>query len=238
MRDTFFWIDGKRCDEVGIHLQEPVAFSSAKPKRKTISVPGRNGDLHIYEGAFENITGVAKCFALESARVNEALNAIAAWSLLSPGYHRLEVTDEPESYRMAFITSGPETEIRAHALAPFSLSFDCKPQKFLKSGEHAVQIAKSGTKLFNSAFPSFPQITVYGSGDGVLSIAGKAIVFKSNFYGPLTFDCDTQNAYNGPDNKNNEISAPDMISLPHGDCSISWAGGIEKVEIIPRWWTL
>ena len=54
----------------------------------------------------------------------------------------------------------------------------------------------------------------------------------------LTLDSDTQNAYKGTQNKNNTILAPEFPRLEPGENEISWQGGVEKIEIIPRWWTL
>lgn len=238
MPKDYFWIDGQRCDDVGIQLQGPVTFSSAAPKLSTISVPGRNGDLHFYEGSFSNVMGEVSCFVLQKIRANEALNAITKWTLLYPGYHRLEVSDEPEHFREARVISGPENEMRAHILAPFRLSFDCKPQKFLKSGQRAIHLQQSGQVLRNPGFTSLPLLIVHGSGPATLSVGDIVVQFSKDFGGSITLDCETQNAYNGYQNKNSVIDAPIFPNLPSGESSISWEGGITRIDITPRWWTL
>lgn len=233
----YFWIDGKRCDSVGLRLQSLVTFSSPVPKVTSISVAGRNGDLHIYDGSFENITGTAKCFALKENSVNESLNAITRWCLLEPGYHRLSVSSEPEHFRLASVSVGPENEIRMRTLAPFSIKFDCMPQKFLKTGERTITLTKSKEILRNPGFTALPLIKVYGNAAGTLTISSVVVQIKSiSEY--VVLDCDTQNAYKGLENKNSTINAPEFPVLRPGDNMISWTGGIAKVEITPRWWTL
>ena len=238
MEHEFFWLDGIRCDTVGLRLQGPVTFESASPRVSSITVPGRNGDLHYNEGAYSNVAGEARCFSLKKQFVDRALSAIAKWSLLELGYHRLETTEEPEYFRLASIAKGPETEIRMRVLAPFSIQFDCMPQKFLKSGEREIKLEKSGVIIRNNWFPALPKITVNGSGAGTLSIGGKSITFRDSFRGPLIYDSDTQDAYYNRQNKNGEIYAPEPLVIQNGDITVAWNGGITSVNIIPRWWTL
>lgn len=237
MPKDYFWIDGQRCDAVGIQLQGPVTFSAVKPNISTISVPGRSGDLHTHDGSYQNITGKARCFILQKERIAQALDAVTRWSLLQPEYHTLEVTDEPDTFRKAIVTTGPKTEVRMHVLAPFDLSFDCKPQKYYKRGQWPVKLQQSGTILHNPGFPALPLLTVYGSGAGSVTVGGITVQIKA-LDGSLTLDCDTQNAYKGTQNKNSDISAPVFPTLPPGDSPITWTGGVQRMDILPRWWTL
>lgn len=236
--DDYFWIDGIRSDLVGIRLQRPVTFSGTTPKISSVPVPGRNGDLHYNDGAYNNVEGEASCFALQERYIDTALNAISKWSLMEPGYHRLETSEEPNIYRMAEVISGPETEIRMKVLAPFTLKFDCMPQKFIKRGEKEISIARSGTIIRNEWFPALPVIKITGGGVGTLSINGLTMQFRESFSGPVIYDADTENAYWERENKNKEIYAPDRLILPSGNCEITWSGGVESVTITPRWWTL
>ena len=237
MARDFFWLDNQRCDAFGIRLQGPITFSQPMPRMETVTVPGRNGDLHYYEGAYNNVTGEARCFALEMEYVGKALSNIARYTLLEPGYHRLETSDEPDIFRMATVTAGPNTEIRMRILAPFDLAFDCMPQKFLLEGEQEIEV-DNGLVLLNEWFPALPLISITGSGEGMLSINDKHLSTLEGFTGTLIYDADTQNAYYGSSNRNGVISAPDALVLPHGECEITWSGGIESVTITPRWWTL
>lgn len=238
MHKDLFWLDGTRCDSVGIVLQGPLTFSAPTPRRESLIVPGRSGDLHIYDGSFENITGEARCYALHPGRVHEALNAIARWTMLEPGYHRLEVSEEPDYYRMAAVTSGPATDIRMRTLAPFSISFDCQPQKFYISGQRTLTFTSPGGAIHNPGLKSLPKLVVYSSGAGAINIGSVPVTINGAFPSGLTLDCETQDAYSAGSNQNAAISAPEFPSLPHGLSTVGWSGGVTKIEIVPRWWTL
>jgi phage-related protein len=56
--------------------------------------------------------------------------------------------------------------------------------------------------------------------------------------GVLYLDSDTQNAYNENGNQNMNINAPVFPVLPDGEIQIEFAGDIERIEIVPRWWEI
>lgn len=233
-----FWLDNACCSDFGLVLQGPVTFSGAQPKVNTVSVPGRNGDLCFFDGSFSNVSGTARCFALDAKDVSHKLDAITGWVLGNLGYRRLIVSQEREVCRLARVSIGPANEIRMRRLAPFEITFDCKPQKYLLFGETKIVLAAPGTLLHNPyAFTALPLITVYGSGPGNLQVGSTTVQIKA-LDGSLTLDSEIQDAYKGTQNKNNTIFAPEFPKLAPGDNAVSWTGGIERVEVVPRWWTI
>lgn len=246
MESLDFWLDGAAASDYGIRLQGPVSFEAPVPRLQTLSVPGRSGDLHIFEGAWGNIAGKASCFAL-SRQAGNALAGVQGFLLGRGGYRRLEVGDDPEFYRLARLTGGARQALRAALLAPFTLTFDCKPQRFAKAGQRPVAFGPAGAPagaalgggvLHNPyAFPALPLVQVYGSGPGILQV-GQTVVQLKALDGALTLDSETQDAYQGTLNKNNTILAPEFPALLPGDNPITWTGGIQRVEVTPRWWTL
>lgn len=234
MRD-FFVFDGIDSQDLGITLQAPISFSGSTPKFSTIKIPGRNGDLHFFENAYENDTGTATCFLL-TKNVDAALDQMKKWTFQDFSYKRLEVSNEPEVYRKAKLTSPIGTEIRVGLLAPFEILFNCMPGKYLKSGENIIEITKPGS-IYNSWMKSLPEIKIYGSGQVNISINGISIsISEINDY--IILDCDTQNAYKETENLNNKISAPIFPYFDSGENKINWSGSVSKIEIIPKWWTL
>lgn len=232
---NLFWLDNECCKDYGIVLQNSVEFDSPQPKLSTITIPGHNGDLHIFEGAYTNVAGRANCYILNRS-VSQLLPKVSQWLILKNGYRKFETTDEPDHYRLARVVNGPEAAIRMRLLAPFTIEFDCKPQKFLKTGENPITIT-SKTELYNFDFPSSPLIKIYGNSAGNVYIGDYTVQVKTiDEY--VTLDCDTQNAYKGTLNKNNTINITEFPQLIPGENSISWNGGINRIEITPRWWTL
>lgn len=236
MRDENFYYGGKDALAYEIRLQRPIHFTGAIPIVQKIHVGGRNGDLIIDTGAYENRKGTADCFCLLK-EVEAAVRMASALLLEARGYRRLECTNDPYHYWMARVVNGPQIEDRLRTLNPFSIEFDCMPQRFVKSGEVPVAVP-SGASLYNhTAYPARPIIQVTGSGAGRLQIGGYAVEILA-LDGSLTLDCDVENAYKGTQNKNSEISAPEFPRLLAGENAVSYTGGITGVEITPRWWTL
>jgi phage-related protein len=125
--------------------------------------------------------------------------------------------------------------MRLRALAPFKIGFDCKPQRFVKTGENAVVFTDDGSLFNQYGQVSLPFITIYGQGAGLLTM-GDCIVEVKALDGVLYLDSETQNAYNDSGNQNLNINAPVFPVLGDGEIQIAFNGGIERVEIVPRWW--
>ena len=56
--------------------------------------------------------------------------------------------------------------------------------------------------------------------------------------GPMWIDCDLQDAYYNNTNLNKYLTAPEFPVLGAGATQVSWSGGIDKCEVVPRWWRL
>lgn len=236
MLNETFYLDGIDALSAGIKLQAPIEFSEAVPIVEAQTIPGRNGDLVWDTGSYENRSGSASCFCLQKD-VEKAVSSAGRFLMGKKGYRRLETSDDPDHYWMARVENSPQIAMRLRTLAPFDIGFDCKPQRFLKSGEIPV-VFNSGGSLFNQyGQVALPFITIYGQGRGWLAIQDCLVEVKT-FDGTLYLDSDTQNAYNNSGNQNLNIIAPVFPVLGDGEIRIAFSGGIERVEIIPRWWEL
>lgn len=236
MLNETFYLDGIDAQSAGIYLQKPIVFSEAVPNIESKTIPGRNGDLIFDTGSYKNRSGSASCFCLQED-VEGAVSSAGRFLMSKKGYRRLETSDDPNHYWMARVENSPQMEMRIRVLAPFDISFDCKPQRFLKSGENAIVFTASGALANQYGQVALPLITLYGQGAGTLTI-GDCVVEVKNMEGVLYLDSDTQNAYNNNGNQNMNINAPTFPILPDGETQIAFSGGIERVEIVPRWWEL
>lgn len=229
----YFYLDGEDSRDRGIYLSSSVQIGGAQPIVDTVSVPGRSGELVIYDGGYRNVSFQVECF-IHGRTVGTDLSDVIRW-VVQPGYRRLEFPWE-DGYRMGYVTTGPETEARAKILRTFELEFSCKPQVFLYEGEQVIKMTAGGS-LYNPWMPALPQITVYGSGAGSLTVGNVTVTLKDiDEY--ITLDSDIQDAFRGTANKNSTITAPEFPVLQTGDNTIAWSGGVTSVEILPRWWHL
>ena len=236
MHKETFYLDGIDARSAGIQLQAPIEFSEAVPVVEAQTIPGRNGDLIWETGSYENRSGEASCFCLQKD-VEKAVSSAGRFLMSKKGYRRLETSDDPEHYWMARVENSPQIAMRLRTLAPFEIGFDCKPQRFVKAGENSVVFTSNGSLFNQYGQIALPVITLYGQGAGLLTV-GDCIVEVKALDGFLYLDSETQNAYNNNGSQNLNINAPAFPVLADGEIHISFTGGIERVEIIPRWWEL
>ena len=238
MHNETFYLDGVDARSVGIKLQRPVQFSEPVPDTEVIHVPGRNGDLTMFSGSYENRVGSADCYALGDG-VTETVVGINNFLMGVQSYRKLTTSNDPNHYWMARVVNGARIDNRKDVLNPFEIEFDCKPQRYLVDGNYILSYAlPSGEVMPNpTQFDAKPLISIYGSGEGQLIIAGETITI-SEIGEYVTIDCDTMNAYNGPVNRNSSVTMSGWPKLPPDTVSYEFSGGITRIEITPRWWTL
>ena len=236
MLNETFYLDGIDARSAGIQLQSPIEFSEAVPIVEAQTIPGRNGDLIWETGSYENRSGEAECFCMQKD-VEKALSSAGRFLMGKRGYRRLETSDDPDHYWMARVENSPQIAMRVRTLAPFDVGFDCKPQRFVKSGEESVVFESDGCLYNRYGQIALPMIIVYGHGAGELRVGDCVMEIKAidSF---VCLDSDTQNAYNINGNQNLNINAPVFPVLGDGEIPIAFSGGIERVDIMPRWWEL
>lgn len=241
MEDGFIF-GGKSTREFAVHVEKYPPLGGSKRKRTTVSVAGRNGDLHFTENAFTNYPQRYECYFHGERSTPEMAHAVQAWLMNGGEYRRLEDDYDPRHFRMATFAGPLDIENQFNQYGRCVVEFDCAPQSFLKSGEHPVEFTTGGVLWNPTDFVAQPIIKVYGSGAGVVTI-GATVVTIHEITDSLVLDCEMQNAYRqGADgsveNKNRSIKAHVFPNLAPGDNLIAWLGDITKIEIIPRWWEL
>lgn len=236
-----FWFAGQCSANFGLIASGSGTFNAPERDVEVISVVGRSGDLIRDNGRFKNVTvtypvSICKDFLGRAAAARE-------WLLSDPGYKRLEDEYNPDIFRLAMFKGPLKFDVTfLNRAGETTLSFDCKPQRFLKSGEFPIVLESSGILLNPTTFPALPLLTVYGTGSGTVTVGDVTVEIKSND-DHIVLDSEMQDAYRVADsgayeNKNACIYAPEFPQLPAGETTINWTGDISRIEIIPRWWTL
>lgn len=232
--------DGISSDSLNCIVERYPVYTIPKRKQSAISVPGRNGDLLLQQQAYSNyIQGydVYLSGPRNNSKLPDVARTVAAW-LNVGGYRKLVDDYTPDSFRMAFFQGPMDLENTFNLYGRATIEFNCKPQRFLNSGDAAQTISTSGGTITNpTAFNAKPLITVYGSGEAMLQV-GEYVCTLSSIDESITLDSDTENAYSGTTNLNNTVTIPEFPELTPGANIVTWTGGITSVEIIPRWWTL
>lgn len=239
LKETFYF-KNKRADSMGIQLQAPVKIGAAVPNVTALTIPGKNGVLHYYDGAFGNREIRANCFMLTRS-LNADYTSVNSWLLGENGYFRFSVSEDETHYMLARAVNGVEYNPRAGILNPFTLTFDAKPQRFLTIGERELDVTQT-IEIYNpTGFAALPVVKVTGEGIfGLIFRSGakETRLGVSGYEGTLTFDSETMMAYNGSVFLNNYVEAGSCPVLYPGKTEIETGGAVTEVKIIPRWWEI
>lgn len=228
---NFFTLDGVPSTNFNTYLASSTMFDAPERDVESIEIPGRNGDLLYDNGRFRNFGASVYCFVPSDMRTY--VGALRNWLMSARGYQRYEDSIHPDEYRLVRYTGAFALGESDRVGAAVTLGFNCKPQRFLKSGENFLSVS-SGSVLFNpTRFTALPLIRA--NGNGILTIGSKTITISGNS-GVIYLDCDLQDAYNGSTNKNRFVT-PDFPQLDPGDNPVT-ISGLADVEIMPRWWTI
>lgn len=232
---TRFYFNGKSCREFGIYVSGSGTFNAPELDVTSYEVPGKNGDVVISNGRYKNINVAYPAFIRSNFRHNA--ERARAWLLQPQGYCRLSDDYHPYEFRLARFVGPIDFDMRfLNRSGECVLNFDCKPQRFLTSGEEKRTFEAASSIRNETLFDAKPLIVVFGSGSGQITIGGSTVSFSdiSDF---VTLDCDLQDAYKETLNKNSTMTGAFPVLSP-GDNVVSFSGGVTKIEIIPRWWTL
>lgn len=224
--------DGVSLKDFGVYINGNQTFNAPSRNREVISVPGRNGNLIIDNGRYDNTDVVYHAFIYRNFSVN--VEGLRNLLLSRTDYKRLEDTYHPNEFRMGVYNGDFSADVVEWLEAgEFDLTFNCKPQRFLKSGEDAMTITANTTILNETGQTAKPLLRVYGA--GTFSCNSKSFTISSaDVYTDI--DCDIMDAYKGTSNKNQYVSGIFPELLP-GENSIS-IGTVSSIELIPRWWVL
>lgn len=154
--------------DYGVYISGEGVYNAPARAVELTQIPGRNGAIPVDLGRWENIEITYPCGMFGSdqtdfaANYSDFINAIAS----QKGYQRLEDTYHPDEFRQALFVSGVETKpIGFGQAGEFELVFNCKPQRFLKSGETAVAISSGGSITNPTLLDSSPLLAVRGYGN-------------------------------------------------------------------------
>lgn len=236
-----FTFGGVTSTDYGVQISGESVFSSPEREYDFVQIPGRNGDLTIDRGRYSNIEVTYPGFIVDSFTSNiEGLRSALG---SKRGYQRLTDTYHPDEYRLGVFTGGVNPEpILSNTAAEFNISFNCKPQRFLTSGEGAQTFSASGTITNPTQFEARPLVVVnglgsVGIGDVTITLTGSAAV-------PVYIDCDIMDAWimsgsaKVPYNNYVAYSRNKAPALPAGETGISLGSGVSSISITPRWWRL
>lgn len=168
--------------------------------------------------------------------VNEAIDAVAR-VLYKDGWQKLSDSYDTDHFRLAYFKESWEVENRYTRLGKFDITFHCRPERFLTTGETPVAVTSGGTITNPTTYKAKPLIHITGSGSGTLTISGITMSF-TGIVDYLNIDCDTMDVYRLASENRNNLMTGEFPVLYAGSNSVAFTGGITSVTITPRWWII
>ena len=240
MRDVLTF-NGRSLADFNTFFDGSKSFGSPEPDYDIISIPGRNGDLSIYNNRYKDMNISIPCFIRDNFLEN--YRNLMAFLNSAHGYLRLESSKEPEYFRKAlFLGSVEPTTYAFNASGKFTLNFRCHPQRYLKIGEEPIIYTPlPGDTVWTLRNPTHqtakPNFRVYGIGQ--VYVNNKTFTtsdLSAGYY--LDVDSEICEVTMGPYNMNSHFAGTFPLLEP-GDNEIKCQTTlVSRIEVTPRWFEI
>lgn len=254
----FVSFNGSSCTEHEIYVWSAPDYELPEKDQQVYHVPGRSGDLVVFYGSWKN---VKRSYSLSAGSDNSTAQAkariISAWlnSAHADGYARLEDSYEDDVYRMAQFNGGITITNVLDKAALATVTFDCKPQRFLKHPWFSIDenymdeekaVTNNGTIPNNTLFEANPLFKVKGSGFGTLRFKKpntstwlytvQMTNLSTEDY--LVIDGEMQECYVGANSRNSEVTLSNGFpKLLPGGMIVNFTG-VSELKVVPHTWLL
>lgn len=226
---TFKGVDSRT---YGVRLTEQPIIARAEKRVRFDEVPGRDGALATYDGAYNDVETELACYIEDGSTAASVFNWLAGVGTL------VLSTDEARAYR---VTTVGQMEIervsRGLGARYLRVPLRLEPFRYHNPATAPITVSTSGGTVTNpGTYASRPRIAITGSGAFTVTIGGEFMEFE-NVMGGIIVDselCDCFTA-DGLMLANNLATLDEFPTLKAGANTIAWAGAVTKVVITPRW---
>lgn len=222
MDKTLIW-NGKTAEQMGLKIVSLPPIQASTERIDEQDIEGRDGTLTYVNGYTSSEKEVEADY-----KGNKPLDIINWFK----GKGEVIFGNMPDRYYKARINNiVPLDQVIKNQLYNFPIKFKCQPFGYLLSGKYPIEIT-SNTIIYNlGTYKSLPLITAYGESNGSLTINNTTYTI-TNINGSISIDSEIQEVVNG---KGDYLECNSFIELATGENTITFSGGITKVEIVPRW---
>lgn len=160
--------DGINSLDYGVYITGEAVYNTPERDVESIEIPGRSGDYLQDNGRWKNIevTYKAGVFGDDqsefASKIRNYRNALAS----RIGYKRITDTYNPNEYRLGAFVKPVEVEPKSmNRTGEFDIIFNCKPQRWLTSGEDEVTVETGDVVTNPTLYDASPLLMVEGYGD-------------------------------------------------------------------------
>jgi len=251
MSINWFEFNGTRSDNMELLIAEKSVYAAPQRDIELIHVPGRNGDVLIDHGGWNNVD---VSYTVQFVGLPTKAPQLRQW-LQATGYHVLKDSYQPDYFRYGVFSSIMDPEEIALNVGRLQLVFSCKPFMYKVPTDAATQdkitinasngavtsatgatVASSKATVTNpEAYASEPYWKITASSGSVSLYIGNKTYSFSGVNGYIELDTELMSAYKGATLCNDKVLFTSFPVLEAGNNTIQVSTGITKVEIIPRW---
>lgn len=236
----------------GWYVQDATVFDAPDLTPGLTKITGRSGLLPSPLRQLGNVE-IKYTLSHRGGNISEHLDELKALivseQLKNNGsYVRIEDDYYPEHYRMGVLTDTFDIDTFRGHFGVVKVTFSCKPQRYLKSGDLPITIKESGTKIHNpTGLPAFPYLEKLfvsmktGQKSGYINIGGIDILAFADKAGGVTtitgFDAEDQ--YFSSAFATARIYSTIKSGVMDGDAvTVSDSVFVFSVTMRPRWYNL
>lgn len=244
-RGLIMW-GGEASTNYGIVVGEAPVFDKPRRKQTVFNVAGRNGSVLFQENAFEDTTRSYSVWldehteedsgGGETGRLDQRVSDFTAWLFSKKGYQELSDNFEPDIYRLAYYSGGNDVSNELIMYGKSTLTFTCRPERFLNSGKDPVTVSNGNTMTNPTKFDAKPLIHIEGTGSVIVEINGVGIVATVSDY--INIDCERMNAYRLPSENMNQYIQGTFPTLTSDINTVTITGVTTLVQITPNYFTI
>lgn len=222
--------------DFGILVEKRPELPSPKRRVSYVDIPGRHSGLRYDEKTFEDITIAVECSF--KGDPYKRIDDIKKW-LIGSGEQDLIFSYQPDKRYVAQVVNSIDFSIALKIVSKFIIIFNCRPFKYEVENAPVTIDTGDGVSLVNAgSVESRPIIKVFYTEEGSFKINDYELLLSKINAPYVILDCDLEEAYfleeGLPANANNYISGEYPV-LSTGINTITFTGGITKLEITPNW---
>ena len=239
----------------GLYVDSSMSYNKPKKNVETVNVPGRNGNLVVDYGTYQNITITYPCYIKGNFDTKFA-TMINKLSVLT-GYQKITCSNDSGHYREGiFLTENAPTVKRLNKDGYFDLVFNCKPQRFdnwtwatdavtlstspTEKDQIGEQTAKPLLQVQGTGTIVFQTVDTYGTPFRTITATIDTTALTNP---PLYIDCDSMECYTDTpliEAHNECVSfSPNVFpDIPSGYRTYVTASGLTTKKLVWRDWTL
>ena len=233
----YFTYRGKSSKDFCLKIKEINNLSSPSRALEAHQVLGRNGELIVDNGNYNNFQLQLTCYLdgrpernNKDKNLDQLASELKAWLQTEFSYSPIAIEGD-DFYYEGYCDNALDLKELFVNYAEVLITFNCKPLK-KKDGE-LITIIQQGQTITNEYMDSEPYIKVYGTGDITISINDRPLKFK-NVENYIEVDTELMNCFKDNINQNNRMYS-DFPILTAGENTFTWVGNVIKIELEPRW---